>query len=210
MQLQEEAKAISMETILRYIRIFSDLSAQLKYATQKRVLLEAALMKICVPAMEVDLDSVLERVRVLEDKLEKGVVAVASTAGTSPVQVQASSEQKARPKVALPAAVPDDLKQVVKNFASIKGEASGIIRPLIANSRLSMSADNKLLLVCKDSMDASIMNKDEHLQAFQALIEKRIGKQVQVEVRHVEDGRRFEDTFADIEQKIHMDIIVED
>jgi DNA polymerase-3 subunit gamma/tau len=210
MQLQEEAKAISMETILRYIRIFSDLSAQLKYATQKRVLLEAALMKICVPAMEVDLDSVLERVRVLEDKLEKGVVAVASTAGTSPVQVQASSEQKARPKVALPAAVPDDLKQVVKNFASIKGEASGIIRPLIANSRLSMSADNKLLLVCKDSMDASIMNKDEHLQVFQALIEKRIGKQVQVEVRHVEDGRRFEDTFADIEQKIHMDIIVED
>ncbi len=30
------------------------------------------------------------------------------------------------------------------------------------------------------------------------------------EVRHVEEGRRFEDTFVDIEKKINMEIIVED
>ena len=42
------------------------------------------------------------------------------------------------------------------------------------------------------------------------LIENRIGKKVEVEVRHVEEGRRFEDTFVDIEKKINMEIIVED
>ena len=39
---------------------------------------------------------------------------------------------------------------------------------------------------------------------------RNIGKKVEVEVRHVEEGRHFEDTFVDIEQKINMEITVED
>ena len=42
------------------------------------------------------------------------------------------------------------------------------------------------------------------------LIEKKIEKKVSVEVRHVEEGRHFEDTFVDIEKKINMKITVED
>ena len=41
-------------------------------------------------------------------------------------------------------------------------------------------------------------------------IEEKIGKTVAVEVRHVEDGHRFEDSFVDIEKVIHMEITVED
>ena len=33
---------------------------------------------------------------------------------------------------------------------------------------------------------------------------------MEVEVRHVEEGRHFEDTFIDIEQKINMKITVDD
>ena len=43
---------IETDMLLRYIRIFSELSGQLRYATQKRVLLEVALIKLCTPAME--------------------------------------------------------------------------------------------------------------------------------------------------------------
>ena len=50
-QLKEEAQMIEVDTLLRYIRIFSELSGQMKYATQKRVLLEVALIKLCTPAM---------------------------------------------------------------------------------------------------------------------------------------------------------------
>lgn len=37
---------------MRYIRVFSDLSSQLRYASQKRVLLEVALIRLTHPAME--------------------------------------------------------------------------------------------------------------------------------------------------------------
>ena len=65
-QLQEEAGMVEADMLLRYIRIFSELSGQLKYAAQKRVLLEVALIKLCTPAMETSSDSILDRIRVLE------------------------------------------------------------------------------------------------------------------------------------------------
>lgn len=36
--LKEESTMLDVETLMRYIRIFSDLSNQIRYATQKRVL----------------------------------------------------------------------------------------------------------------------------------------------------------------------------
>ena len=46
-QLKEEAQMIENDTLIRYIRIFSELSNQLKYATQKRVMMEVAFIKLC-------------------------------------------------------------------------------------------------------------------------------------------------------------------
>ena len=62
------------DAIMRYIRIFSELSGQIRYASQKRIQIEIALIKLCRPEMEKDYGSVLDRVRVLEEKLEKGTV----------------------------------------------------------------------------------------------------------------------------------------
>ena len=50
--LREESEMVDVETLMRYIRIFSDLSSQIRYSTQKRVLVEIALIKLCRPAME--------------------------------------------------------------------------------------------------------------------------------------------------------------
>ena len=58
--LKEESTMLDVETLMRYIRIFSDLSNQIRYAAQKRVLVEIALIKLCRPAMETNLDSVLD------------------------------------------------------------------------------------------------------------------------------------------------------
>ena len=76
-RLKEEAQMIEPDMLFRYIRIFSELSNQLKYATQKRVMLEVALIKLCTPAMENTQDSLLDRIRAVEEKVEKGIDAAA-------------------------------------------------------------------------------------------------------------------------------------
>ena len=49
--LKEEAAQIKQSVLMRYIRIFSELTNQLRYSTQKRVLIELAIVKVCKPQM---------------------------------------------------------------------------------------------------------------------------------------------------------------
>ena len=65
---------------MRYISIFSELSGQVKYATQKRILIEMTLIKLCRPQMETTNDAVVARLENLEDKIEKGIVQAAPVA----------------------------------------------------------------------------------------------------------------------------------
>jgi len=69
--LKNEASNFTIETLTRYIRVLSELTAQLRYTDQKRVVTEVALIKMCIPKTEEDLDSLKERIRVLEEKVEE-------------------------------------------------------------------------------------------------------------------------------------------
>lgn len=233
MQLKEESEMIETGTLFRYIRVFSELSGQLKYATQKRIMLEVALIKLCTPAMEVKQDAILDRIRAVEEKVEKSIEAAANMKGQV-VYVNGDGAQIAGGSVIngnaagnfagalnsgagthiqqpqIPNAIPEDVQEVVKNFRMIAGEASGIIKGYLKSARLSLGGDNRLLIVLPDSLAASVVGREDHIEELEKLIEERIGKRVEVEVRHVEEGRHFEDTFIDIEQKINMKITVED
>ena len=209
MQLKEESDMIELDMLLRYMRVFSELSGQMKYATQKRVLLEVALIKLCVPAMETNQDTLLDRIRAVEEKVEQGagvaerVVYVNRDAGEN-------SRADRLPKPELPNAIPEDVQEVVKNFRAIADEASGMLRGYLKKARLSLGGDNRLMIVLPDSLSASVVGREDHVAELEDLIEKKIEKKGSVEVRHVEEGRHFEDTFVDIEKKINMKITVED
>lgn len=213
MQLKEEAQVIETDMLFRFIRVFSELSGQLKYATQKRVLLEVALIKLCVPAMETKADTLLDRIRVMEEKIEKGIPAGNMAEQTAYINADsraADAHEVRQNSAELPKAIPEDVKEVVQNFRSIADEASGLLRNYLKKARLSLGGDNRLMIVMPGSLEAEFVGREDHIKELEALIENRIGKKVEVEVRHVEEGRHFEDTFVDIEQKINMEIIVED
>ena len=50
--LKEEASMVDADILMRYIRIFSELGGQIKYASQKRILIEIAIIKLCKPEMK--------------------------------------------------------------------------------------------------------------------------------------------------------------
>ena len=68
-RLKEEAQMVENDVIMRYIRVMSELSGQIRYASQKRILVEIALIKLCRPSMETDTSSLVDRIRQLEEKL---------------------------------------------------------------------------------------------------------------------------------------------
>lgn len=72
--LREEAAMIRSDTLMRFIRIFSELASSIRYATNKRVQLELALIKLCKPETEKDELSLIERIRRLEQAAERGAL----------------------------------------------------------------------------------------------------------------------------------------
>lgn len=205
MQLKEEAQMIEYDMLLRYIRIFSELSNQLKYATQKRVLLEVALIKLCKPEMEVSTDTLLDRIRAVEEQVSKREVVYAQ----QPMQMQVTpSEPKVKQE--LPKAIKEDVKTVVQNFRVIANQTTGTLKVYLKQARLSVGERDQLLIVFPDELAADFVGRDVYKQEIQQLIEEKIGKTVEIEVRHVEEGRYFEDSFVDIEKLIQMDLTIED
>ena len=210
-RLKEEAQLIEDDMLIRYIRVFSELTNQLKYSTQKRVMLEVALIKLCRPAMETNPDSLLDRLRAVEEKLENGdffegmarerVVYVNGAAGIE-------EEPQKRPE--LPEALNEDVKHVAKDFRKLTAEASPMLRNYLKKARLSAGEGNRLLIVLPDVVSAGVVGTEEHKEEIKGLIESKIGQKLDIDVRQVEEGRRFEDSFVDIEKLINMDITVED
>lgn len=216
-QLKEEANMIEVDMLLRYIRIFSDLTAKLKYATQKRVLLEVTLIKLCRPEMETSQDALLDRIRALEQKIEQGIAMAPAVepdyANRLPYDQEtighAAQGAAAAPKE-LPKALSEDVKKVAENFRMIANDASGLLKNYLKQAKLSVGDREQLLIVMPDDLSASAVGSKERIEEIQALIAERIGKEVEIEVRKVEDGRRFEDSYVDIESVIHMDITIEE
>lgn len=209
LQLKEEAQMMEAEELIRYIRIFSELSNQLKFAAQKRVLLEVALIKLCKPQMETSQDAVIARIRAVEEKVEQGVV-MTGVVAVQPSGGGESIAQQAKVKPVLEKALTEDVKSVVKQFRSIANEASGLLRTYLKQARLSAGNQDQLLIVLPDELSAQAVGTQEHKEELQELIQNKIGKFVPVEVSQVEQGRKFEESFVDIEQVIHMDITYED
>ena len=211
-RLKEEAGMIDGDTLMRYIRIFSELSGQLKYAAQKRVLLEVALIKLCRPQMEDTNDALFERLRLVEKQMEELERKAGSGGqGERIVYVNADEEAKEAPKPpVLPRALSEDVKAVAKDFRGMLKELSPLLGTYLKKSRLSAGEGSILQIVLPDEVSESVVKTQEHMQEIKQLIADRTGKEIDLDIRRVEDGRRFEENFVDIENLINMEITVED
>ncbi len=204
MKLKEEASMVEAESLLRYIRIMSDLSGQLRYANSKRILIEIALIKLCRPAMEIDTASVLERVRAVEEQVEKGIVvqAVPGAMAESPRQ------QIERPK--LPTVLPEELIEVIQNFSGYRREMSGLMKTSLKNAELSVSGENELIIGVPDGYESDYFTRfPENMQALEDFLEDAVAKHVPVRVVPISQRAEFEKQYPDTSQLIRMDLLEE-
>ena len=204
-RLKEEAGMADMDAIMRYIRIFSELSNQIRYASQKRILIEMALIKLCKPAMEISQDAVLDRIREVEEKLEQGVVVQ---------QVQAvpgAVSAPAKPKPQLPKAIPEDIQEIVSRWPSIAGNAESPMKIYLKGARLSLGGDNRLMVVLEDGIASDYFLKHpENKEQLERLVSDYSGKTVDIQIQTVSNDREFEQNYVDLSKVIHMEVEEED
>ncbi|MCM1264401.1 MAG: DNA polymerase III subunit gamma/tau [Butyrivibrio sp.] len=205
-RLKEEAKEVDSETIMRYIRIFSELSGQIKYASQKRIMIEIALIKLCRPSMETDNASLLERVRSMEDKMEKGIAVMpAANVAVSQDSVSEKAGMLNRPE--LPKAIPEDVKMIVNKWQAVVGETSMPMKQYLKDARLSLGGDNKLMIVVEDGVASDYFLKQEgHKELLEKTISDIAGKEIEVNIQAMRSEQNFEQDYVDLSRLINMEI----
>lgn len=214
--LKEEAELVEADGIIRYIRIFSELSGQIRYAAQKRVLTEVALIKLCRPQMETKKDTLLDRIRAIEEQLARGIVPRQGTneggggyggnaAGAGMSGTGGGIPPKAKQE--LPKAIPEDVKRAVANWQAIVGKAEQPMKQYLQNAKLSLGSENQLMVVLPDGIMSDYFTQDEnHRKQLETLISEEIGKQIQIVVQVLKENDRFTDHYADLSALIHMEI----
>ena len=207
-QLKEEAKMIDAESLMRYIRVFSELSGQIKYSTQKRVLTEVALIKLCKPQMEQTYDSLLERLKAIEHQLENGVVAQAPAAVVTEKQPEAAKPQ---PRVK---ACSDDVKLVIQEWNQIIRESSPVIKSyLLGHKDFKQDGSGGLQIVMRDALAADLLSSEDLRKELETTIYHRIEKEVSISYISVEQDQSAAVNLIDvdyIQSVIHADIFIEE
>lgn len=206
-QLQEEAKMIDGETLMRYIRVFSELSGQIKYSTQKRVLTEVALIKLCKPQMERSYDSILERLNDIEAQLEKGVTVAAPAA----VVENKAEPAKEQPRVK---ACSDDVGKVILNWNQIIRESSPVIKNyLMGHKDFRQDGNGGLQIIVRENLAADLLDTDDLRKELEASIYNKIGKEVSIQYISMEQDKNAAVNLIDteyIQSVIHADIQIEE
>ncbi len=216
-RLQEESTMVDAETLMRYIRVFSELSGQLRNSAQKRILVEIALIRLSRPQMEVSLDSVLDRLRILEEKVESGVVVRQADAAPGEGNSVPAPAQEAPTSVEIKKAAPEDLARIRQQWMKIIAQAEQPLRGYLQRSVPKYNAqtgDNVLYVDMPDATGRDILNKPERLEELQKLIRDTAALEVAVEI--ICTGETGVNNLAAIpvdeliREVIHMPVEIED
>lgn len=205
-RLKEEAQMAENDIIMRYIRVLSELSGQLRFATQKRILAEVTLIKICKPSMETDSQSLVDRIRQLEEKIENGVPVVAYATGGQPA-ILADKEPEVR--APLPTAIPEDIKQVVSKWSVIAGQAPMPMKAYLKNAYPSLGGDGSMLIVAEDGLPYDYLREASHKETLEHLVSDFSGKEIKITIQSSTSGRNPRETFPDLTQLVDQTINIE-
>ena len=220
--LKEEAAGVDTETLMRYIRIFSELSGQLRYASQKRILVEIAFIKLTTPSMEQNLDSILQRITLLEQKMQEMPDNLQKLASLAPAAGQAVSSKTAvvetppePKKVSLPPAQYEDLMLMRKEWGRIASlsQLVGSIRLSLPKTSVEPAGEGCLCIVCTDENTFGIINREPELKNLQEVVQEKYKKTLQFKVRLESSAvpqRTVYVSDEDLKNAIHTDVIVEE
>ena len=219
--LKEESGLIDDDTLMRYIRIFSELSNDVKYSTQKRIMIEIALIKLTHPAMEQsrDISDIISRITQLEQRLDNGNFTVnPGNAPNAAANTAAAAGQSAgggstpdndKP---LPKALPEDLRQVAAQWNNIVTDIDdGCLAQMLRASNVKVDDNNTGIEIMTSSPSTySYISRPDQLAQIRAAIAARTGKEVEIRASRLKEDQDFRNMFTDIRDLVKMDIEIDD
>ena len=218
--LQEKAKQVKENTLIRYIRILSELLERIRYATSKRVLVEVEMMKLCRPQMEADQNSLADRVRQLEQQLEKllqsGIPVQQAAKADQMLIQQAETKTVKDPMEQLnkkfPPAKVEELTKLVDHWRDVKRSLSPQMRYCLQKATLTVNEEGTALRVLfpkeMNVESGYFLEEPERIEQLRQELSRQSGVDVELEVSVMNTDTDDSDMIN--LDCIHMDVKIED
>lgn len=224
-RLLEDAALVPEAAVMRYIRVLSETMNQMRYSTGKRVLLEITLIKLTRPAMEDNLDSVLQRLDDLEARVNAGagvsltpemIAGAMNAAGMTAApntNVQAPAAAAKEPEtVVLPQAQINELRLLQKEWKDIISAVGLSAKTTLADVKLEPQGEGQLMLVFHNQQAYDMGSRESMRRSVENYIATAYQIQVELKTRLVaqsEYTRKRYVTEEELKQKFNVDIIME-
>jgi DNA polymerase-3 subunit gamma/tau len=180
--LREEAEMMDDVMLMRFIREFSELSNQIKYSSQKRVLIEIALVKLCRPEMEQDNEALIDRINAVETKLDQGFRA-------APVNTSVPGADRKSVKVEkepLPEALPEEVQALLGKWKQVVAACGGMLKTVLKDEGTMVTYEGGKVKIVVDeipgtkSVNADILKEEMWMDELHHIIEELTGKHVDI------------------------------
>jgi len=234
--MMEDAKEADVDTLMRHIRVLSELSNDMKTSTQKRVKAEVTFIKLMRPSMEkpADMTELTGRINTLEtqlgdamqviEKLKSGELIPAGMlnamgqgtfAGANGAGVSGSEAETSDTKPVIKRnydAVTDDIRQIASQWNNIISSIDdALLMNFLKQAYVTVTEDgNSLEIMIKSLSGYNAISREETVTMLEEHIEERTGISVRIVVIKMDEEEDFNKRYVALEELVGMNIEVDD
>ena len=153
--------------------------------------------------MEKDTESLLDRVRALEERLESGDFV---SSGSRPLGEEKQEEIK---PAELTRALSEDIKEVVGKWNRVIAEVANPGQSMLKKCKLTVTDDDRLLIATFDATHYDYLTRDKTREEISGAMQEVIGKTVVYDIMCMEEKNEFKKNYPDL-SVINMEIEIEE
>ena len=234
--MMEDAKEADVDTLMRHIRVLSELSNDMKTSTQKRVKAEVTFIKLMRPSMEkpADMTELTGRINTLEtqlgdamqviEKLKSGELIPAGMlnamgqgtfAGANGAGMSGSEAETGDTKPVIKRnydAVTDDIRQIASQWNNIISSIDdALLMNFLKQAYVTVTEDgNSLEIMIKSLSGYNAISREETVTMLEEHIEERTGISVRIVVTKMDEEEDFNKRYVALDELVGMNIDVDD
>ena len=234
--MMEDAKEADVDTLMRHIRVLSELSNDMKTSTQKRVKAEVTFIKLMRPSMEkpADMTELTGRINTLEtqlgdamqviEKLKSGELIPAGMlnamgqgtfAGANGAGVSGSEAETSDTKPVIKRnydAVTDDIRQIASQWNNIISSIDdALLMNFLKQAYVTVTEDgNSLEIMIKSLSGYNAISREETVTMIEEHIEERTGISARIVVTKMDEEEDFNKRYVALDELVGMNIEVDD
>lgn len=210
-RMKADAAEASKALLMRYLRLLSELSNRMRYASQKRVLTELALIRLTSPEMDVDNDALLERITSLERDFKRLRTEGIGTAGpTAEGETQDQPIPQTAKTIALPKAEYEDFITIKNEWGKITNAVGGTYGAALRTSNVEPAGSGKMCIVFPDRGTQRFGGEENALKLLSRYVGEQYGKAITFETRVSRPGgepvNSYVVTKEELEELVHFPV----